>query len=222
MEMVNIDYKQARFNMVEQQVRPWNVLDFTVLDILNQVPREDFVPEAYRNLAYSDIAIPIGHDEEMLHPKYQGRILQELQIKPTDIALEVGTGTGYLTALMAKMAEHVYSVDIEPDFLKTAALNLSKQNIINVTLEEGDASRGWTDHGPYDVIAVTGSIDEVYDELKANLKVGGRLFAIVGESPTMEAMLYTRTGENTWEEVAIFETDIARLQNATKPQEFEF
>jgi len=217
-----IDFKQARFNMVEQQVRPWNVLDFGVLDILNEVPREDFVPQAYRNLAYSDIAIPIGHGEEMLHPKYQGRILQALMVKPGETVLEVGTGTGYLTALLAKMAEHVYSVDVEPDFLKTAAANLSKQNITNVTLEEGDGSRGWPEHGPYDAIAVTGSMDKAYDELKASLKIGGRLFVVIGEGPTMEAMLYTRTGESSWDEIALFETDIARLHNATKPQEFEF
>ena len=222
MDIAMIDFKQARFNMVEQQVRPWNVLDFGVLDVLNSVPREDFVPQAYKNLAYSDIGIPIGHGEEMLHPKYQGRILQLLMIKPGEIVLEVGTGTGYLTALLSKMADHVYSVDVEPDFLKTAAANLAKQNITNVTLEEGDGSRGWSEHGPYDAIAVSGSMAEAYDELKANLKTGGRLFVVIGEGPTMEAMLYTRTGENSWEEEAIFETDIPPLHNAVKPQKFDF
>lgn len=222
MQMANIDFKQARFNMIEQQIRPWNVLDMRILEILDTVPREDFVPEAYRNLAYSDMGIPIGHDEEMLHPKYQAHALQAMALKPGDIALEIGTGTGYLAALMAKTAEQVYSIDIEPDFLKIAAANLSKQNITNVTLEEGDGINGWNDHGPYDAIAVTGSVSKLSEGLKQSLKVGGRMFVVIGEAPTMQAKLIVRTGDNSWDEQVLFETDIKALHGAAKAPEFEF
>ena len=222
MDMASIDFNKARFNMIEQQVRPWNVLDLNILDILDSVPREDFVPDAYRNMAYSDMAIPIGHGEEMLHPKYQAHILQALALKPTDTALEIGSGTGYLTALMAKMAAHVYSIDIEPDFIKTASANLGKHNVTNVTLEEGDALSGWSDHAPYDAIAVTGSVAEISQDLKNNLKIGGRLFAIVGDSPTMNATLIVRSGENSWDEQILFETDVKALHGGAKPPTFEF
>lgn len=222
MDMANIDFKQARFNMIEQQIRPWNVLDMEILEVLDMVPREDFVPAAYRNMAYTDMAIPIGHNEDMLHPKYQGHILQALALKPTDIALEIGVGTGYLAALMAKMAEHVYSIDVEPDFVKTAGANLSKQNITNVTVEEADGINGWNEHGPYDAIAVTGAVNSISEGLKNCLKVGGRLFVITGDAPAMNALLITRTGENSWDEKVLFETDVKALHGGEKPPEFEF
>ena len=223
MEMVEFDHSNARFNMVEQQIRTWDVRDADVLEVLHRIPREEFVPEAYKNLAYSDFAIPVGHGEEMLHPKFQAHALQALQLKAGSTVLEVGTGTGYLTALLAQFAEHVYSIDIHPDLLRVASANLGKLNITNVTLEEGDASRGWPDHGPYDAIAVTGSVPEIYDELKRNMKIGGYMFVIVGESPSMEAVILKRVGENEWsKEKSLFETDVKPLENTGVEPEFEF
>lgn len=222
MHMVASNTEQARFNMIEQQIRTWEVLDTRVLDLLHQVPREEFVPAAYRNVAYSDIAIPIAHGQEILHPKYQAHILQALNLQETDTVLEIGTGTGYLTALLAKACDRVYSVEIYPDLLTAAGRNIRKLDIENVTLEEGDGSQGWNDHAPYDAIAITGALHEIPEGLKKNLKIGGRLFAIVGESPAMEARLLTRTGENSWSEESLFETDLAYLVNAEKAQKFEF
>jgi len=220
--MAEHDFAQARFNMVEQQIRPWDVLDPQVLDLLAAIPREEFVPAKYRNLAYMDIGIPLPQGQEMLHPKIEGRALQALLVKPTDVVLEIGTGSGYLTALLAKMASHVYSVEIHPELMREAARKLKAHGITNATLEEGDGSQGWPDHGPYDVIAITGSVNTVSDKFKTSLKIGGRLFAVVGEGPAMEAQLITRTGQDQWLVKSLFETELPVLTNASKPPKFDF
>lgn len=220
--MIDFNFDQARFNMVEQQIRTWDVLDAAVLDLLRNTPREKFVPAKYKNLAYSDIAIPLAHGESMMHPKYEARLLQALKITSDDEVLEIGTGTGYVTALLAQQAKHVYSVDIYPDFIRGAMHHLRAIRVQGVTLEEGDASKGWKDHSPYDAIAVTGSVPEIPKELKESLKVGGRMFIVVGESPAMTAYLITRTAQNEWKEQSLFETELKPLINATKPPRFIF
>jgi len=218
--MTNVEL--ARFNMVEQQVRPWDVLDPQILELMESMPREAFVPQAYQNVAYADIDIPIGHGEVMLAPKYVGRMLQALNLHETDVALEIGCGTGYVTALLAQTCREVYSVDIHQDFIDTTAKNLVAQDLGNITLECGDAARGWDAHAPYDVIFISGSLPELPDTFLKSLNRGGRLVAIVGDSPVMEAILITRSGANEWSQETLFETDIKALENAAKPQRFVF
>ncbi len=219
MNELNLD--QARFNMVEQQIRTWEVLDMKVLDLLKMMPREDFVPEAYRNLAYADIEIPLN-GEKMMYPKIEAHLLQALNIQPEDTVLEVGTGSGFVTALLAKLGKHVYSVEINPVLLQQAAEKLKAHGIDNVTLEEGDASQGWDKHAPYDAIAITGGFPEVPEAYKRALKIGGRMFVIAGENGVMEALLITRQGENTWQQQSLFETEIDLLENTQPPPKFEF
>lgn len=218
--MTNVEL--ARFNMVEQQVRPWDVLDPQVLDLMESTPRETFVPAGYEDVAYADVDIPIGHGEFMLAPKYVGRLLQALDISDGDIALEVGCGTGYVTAMLSKVCRQVFSVDIHQDFVDTTANNLKTQGIENVTLETGDAAHGWDAHRPYDAIFISGSIPVLPENFQNSLNRGGRLVAFVGDSPVMEAILITRTGENEWRTETLFETEIKPLENATKPQRFVF
>lgn len=217
-----MDFEQARFNMVEQQIRTWNVLDQHVLDLLLKMQREDFVPAAYRNLAFVDMEIPLGHGEVMLTPKLEARILQELAIKKTDKVLEVGTGSGYLTALLAREAHYVYSVEILPDLKAQAAEKLKAHGVHNVTLEEGDAAHGWDRHGPYDVIVLTGSVPVLPDTFFASLNRGGRMFAVVGDAPVMEAKLVTCLGEGACRTTDLFETCIPPLRNALQPRRFTF
>ncbi len=217
-----VDIKQARFNMIEQQIRTWEVLDERVLSLLNQVPREDFVPESERELAFADAFIPLAHGQQMMQPKIEARLVQTLNIVPTDSVLEIGTGSGYLTALLAKSAKHVYSVDIFSDFVESARSKLAAHDMRNVTLETGDASKGWDKHGPYDVIAVTGSLPILTDTFQKLLKIGGRLFVVVGESPIQEALLIRRAGEQEWHTESLFETYLPALINAPQPQRFVF
>jgi protein-L-isoaspartate(D-aspartate) O-methyltransferase len=217
-----MDFERARFNMVEQQIRPWEVLDQRVLDLLFKVRREEFVPENYRELAFADLEIPLGHGERMLAPKMEARMLQALAIVENDRILEVGTGSGYMTALLAAMGGHVYSVDIVPEFTRTAGQKLAAQGIRNVTLETGDAARGWDKHAPYDAIVVTGSLPILPESFKTSLKTGGRLLAVVGEPPVMEAELITSVSAGVYNSVALFETSIAPLRNAVTPERFVF
>ncbi len=218
--MINVDTEQARFNMIEQQIRPANVLDQRVLDILSKVPREDFVPEEYRNLAFADINIPLEHQQAMLTPIGEAKLLQALNIKSTDRVLEVGTGTGYLTALLASLANHVESVEYFSDLSAQAAKNLTNHKIENVTLEVGDAASGWHKSAPYDVIAVTGSVPVLPDSFKQALTVGGRLYVIVGDSPVMESVLVTRVSDSEWLQECLMETQVPVLLNAPQPQRF--
>ncbi len=218
--MSAMNLENARQNMIEQQIRPWEVLDQRVLDLLNELPREDFVPQRYRNLAYADTTIPLGNEQVMMPPRIEARILQGLNIQPDETVLEIGTGSGYVTGLLASLAEHVYSVDINTEMTRTAGEKLADHGIINVTLETGDAARGWDAHAPYDVIVITGSLPLLPDNFKQALKLGGRLLAIVGDSPVMEVVLITREGESEWAQEALFETNLPALINAPEPERF--
>lgn len=215
-----MNIEQARFNMIEQQIRPWEVLDPRVLELLPQVPREDFVPPAQRKLAFADTEIPLGHGQVMMPPRLEARLLQVLDIQPSDTILEIGTGSGYLTALLARSGRHVYSVDICAEFTASAQQKLAAHGIGNVTLETGDAACGWNQHAPYDVIAVTGSLPLFADVFQQQLNVGGRLFLIVGQAPSMEALLITRVGPAEWTRESLFETCVPALINAPQPQAF--
>lgn len=217
-----MDLEQARFNMIEQQIRPWDVLDETVLSLLKRLKREDFVPEAYRNMAFMDIEIPLGHGESMLSPKVEARLLQELKLKPSDKVLEVGTGSGYMTALLASMAKHVYSVDIVPAFVAAAEQKLAALGLSNVTVEAGDAARGWTQHAPYDAILLTGSEPLLAQELLAQLNPGGRLIAFVGEAPAMAARRITKIESGIQTTQDLFETNVRALLNAPQAPQFVF
>ncbi|MFP4131501.1 protein-L-isoaspartate O-methyltransferase family protein [Thiohalospira sp.] len=220
--MSELNLVQARHNMVEQQIRPWEVLDPDVLDLMEQMPRDEFVPEAYRNLAYSDLQIPLGRDQVMMAPKVEARILQSMDIQPHDRVLEVGTGSGWFTALLASRAAHVHSVEYIPEFKVEAARRLADHDVHNVTLEVGDAATGWPRHAPYDVIVVTGSLPIVPDGFREELTEGGRLFVIEGEDPVMEAEVITRLdGENYLTE-RLFETSLPALINAPEPDRFQF
>ncbi len=221
-----MDLEQTRYNMVEQQIRPWDVLDQKVLNLLFELRREEFVPAVYRSLAFVDMEIPLGHGEVMLAPKMEARILQELQIKKTDRILEVGSGSGYLTALLARQGEHVYSVEIVPELKAMAEKNLQAHGISNVTLEQGDSAHGWPGHGPYDVIVLTGSTPVLPETFQNSLKTGGRMFAVVGDAPVMEAVLVTCVAQEkeagVYNTVSLFETCIPLLKNAQQPKRFVF
>jgi protein-L-isoaspartate(D-aspartate) O-methyltransferase len=214
-----MDIEQARFNMVEQQIRTWEVLDQKVLDLLFAVPREKFVPTAWRDMAFTDMEIPLGHGEAMLQPKLEARIVQELQIKKTDKILEIGSGSGYMTALLATCAASVHSVEINPELHEMAKRNLAANNISNVQLEIGDGARGWKSHAPYDVIVLTGSTPILAAEFLQQLNAGGRLFAVVGDAPVMKGLLYTG---GSAQPVELFETSIKPLTNAPQPERFKF
>jgi protein-L-isoaspartate(D-aspartate) O-methyltransferase len=218
MSEMNLD--QARYNMIEQQIRPWEVLDQRVLDLLSTVPREDFVPEGYRNMAFADINIPLGEGQVMMSPKVEARILQALTVQDDETVLEIGTGSGYFTALLATLAKQVFSVDINPDMTRQAGEKLAAHGLTNITLETGDAARGWDNHAPYDIIVVTGSLPLLPDTFKQALKVGGRLLAVVGDSPAMGVLLITRIGDTEWAQETLFETDLPALINAPQPERF--
>ncbi len=219
---MSMDIEKARFNMVEQQIRPWDVLDQGVLNLLFKVKREEFVPLAYQGLAFVDMEIPLGSGEVMLSPKLEARILQEVAVKKTDKVLEVGTGSGYMTALLAHEAMHVYSVEIVPEFKMQAEQNLKAHGVTNATLEIGDAACGWNRQGTYDVIILTGSVPVIPEIFKQNLTTGGRLFVIEGDAPLMEAKLITCVADGVFNTVVLFETCIAPLKNALQPQRFVF
>ncbi|GAA0528722.1 protein-L-isoaspartate O-methyltransferase [Pigmentiphaga sp. GD03639] len=213
------DVEHARFNMVEQQIRPWDVLDPKVLELLFKVKREDFVPPALRTLAFADTEIPLRIDdydsgECMLAPKVEARLLQELALKPTDSVLEIGTGSGYQTALLASQAQTVTSVEILPKLAAFAQANLKRAGIANATVQVGDGSKGWGST-EYDAILVTGSVPEVPDSLKYQLRVGGRLAIIVGQAPVMTTLLITRTTAASFETTSLFETLVKPLRGVT-------
>lgn len=222
MAELNQELAKARFNMVEQQVRTWDVLDQRVLDLLESLPRHGFVEERYRRLAYADLNLPLPHDQEMLSPKLEGRILQSLAIQPNERVLEIGTGSGYFTACLARLGGHVTSVDIFPDFQKRAQGLLAQHGIHNVTMVEGDAARGWDDGKRYDAIAVTGSLPELHEGFHQALTIGGRLFLIVGEDPIMEGLLITRVGEDQWATESVLDTHVKPLINAVRTPRFRF
>lgn len=217
-----MNLEKARFNMVEQQIRPWTGLDQDVLDLLFVVKREEFVPTAYRSLAFADVEIRLGGETSMLAPKIEAYALNALQVRKADKVLEIGTGSGYMAALLAAHADHVWSVEIVPELAETARENLRKQGVDNVTVETGDAARGWPGHAPYDVIMVSGSLPQLPKELLAQLKPGGRLFAIVGEAPVMAAQLVTRMADGSLRTESRFETQTASLVNVKQQERFVF
>ncbi|MDT8363497.1 MAG: protein-L-isoaspartate O-methyltransferase [Nitrosomonas sp.] len=218
--MINLE--QTRFNMVEQQIRTWNVLNQDVLDLLYKTKREKYIPAAYRAMAFMDMEIPLEHGAVMLAPKMEARIIQELHIKKSDKILEIGTGTGYMTALLAQLGSHVYSVEIEPALLAAAKINLQVHDIQNVTLEQGDGANGWQAHAPYDVIVLTASTPVLPDTFQRDLAPGGRLFAIIGEDPVMEAVLITCATPDDCQSEILFETCTAPLKNAKQAAHFRF
>ncbi|GJM05387.1 MAG: protein-L-isoaspartate O-methyltransferase [marine bacterium B5-7] len=217
-----MDFKQARFNMIEQQIRTWEVLDQDVLDLLNEIHREEFVPESYQNLAFADTSIPIGHGQTTMAPKFEARILQSLDVEPNESVLEIGTGCGYFTALLASSAKHIKSVDIFPDFIDTAREKIAKTKLTNIELENCDAYSLLEKTELYNVIVFTASLPSMDERFLNLLNDNGRLFIIVGESPAMEARLYTKQNKTSWSYDSLFETDLPALIGAKQKDEFEF
>ena len=217
-----MNIEQARFNMIEQQIRPWEVLDQQVLDLLFVVKREDFVPPAYRNLAFADMEIPIGSGQVMLAPRVEARLMQELGIMNTDKVLEIGTGSGYMAALLAARAEHVITIESRPELAEFARRNLEHAGVRNVKVEVGNGVNGWAPRGPYDAIVVSGSLPSLPDALLKQLRLGGRLVAIVGDAPVMEAELVTCTAEGAYNSVNLFETVVPALDGGEAQPGFSF
>lgn len=217
-----MDIPTARSQMVHQQIRAWHVLDDRILSVFDALPRDKFVPEAFANLAYADTQIPLPHGEVMMSPQVEGRALQALFPQPGESALEIGTGSGYFAACLGKLAREVLSVDIHPDFVEDAGKTLKGLGLKNVKLETRDGTRLEWLTGRYDVIAVTGSLPTYDTAYAERLNVGGRLFVIVGTSPVMEALLVTRTAEDAWTQVSLFETALPALKNAAAPRVFRF
>jgi protein-L-isoaspartate(D-aspartate) O-methyltransferase len=217
-----MNIEQARFNMIEQQIRPWNVLDQDVLDTLVVVKREDFVPAACKSLAFVDTEIPLAGGETMLTPKVEARILQEVALKKHENVLEIGTGSGYMAALLAHRGRHVTSVEIAPALKAMAEANLAKAGVTNVTVELGDASEGWAKGAPFDVIVVSGGLEALPEALLKQVKVGGRIAAIIGEAPVMSMQLTTRVSDLAFDTVKVFETSAKPLQTAATVSRFTF
>lgn len=220
--MTEMAIKTARYNMVEQQIRPWDVFDKRVLDMMGEAPRHEYVPVVYRNLAFADMHIPLGNSREMMSPKVEARLLQALEIQPTDKILEVGSGCGYLTSLLATLGGHVHSVDTDSDMIQLASDQLAAHAVDNVSLEIGNATDSWDTHQPYDVILVNGALPALPQSLCENLTIGGRLIAIVGKPPVMEALLIQRVGKNNWSDVSLFETDLRLLPGTDATEPFVF
>jgi protein-L-isoaspartate(D-aspartate) O-methyltransferase len=214
------DIEQARFNMIEQQVRPWQVLDPLVLQTMQEVPREAFVPETCRSLAFTDTNLPIGQGQVMMAPVVEGRLLQALAVQPQETVLEIGTGSGFLTACLARLGQRVTSIDIFPELVDAAAARLATQQIANISLLKGDAFTDLDAAQRYDVIAVTGSIPVLAQEFHRNLNTGGRLFVITGSLPIMQALLITRINDHHWSSECLFETCIPPLINAPEHRDF--
>lgn len=217
-----MNFEKARFNMVEQQIRPWEVLDQNVLDLLMTVRREEFVPPEMRALAFAEVEIPIGKGQVMLTPLVEGKVLQAVRVQPGDSALEIGTGSGFFAALLAGRAEWVRTMEIDLDLVKLAGDNLERNGVGNVIVDHGDGLGGWPQRAPYDVIVVSGGVNFVPQALLEQLAVGGRLFAFVGEAPVMKARLITCEAEGRFRTEDIFETVVPMLQNAPRHDAFSF
>jgi len=213
---MNLD--QARFFMVEQQIRPWDVLDPKILDLLMDTPRHLFVTESQTELAYTDIELPIGQGEVMMAPKVEGKLLQALDIDEEDSVLEIGTGSGFLTALMAKLAKNVTTVELHEELSKTAQSRLTEFD--NIRFEIGDGAINWNDGKKYDAIILTGSVPQTPESYKEKLTLGGRLALITGQAPVMTAQVITRISEQEWETETLFETELAPLTNTAKSNAF--
>jgi protein-L-isoaspartate(D-aspartate) O-methyltransferase len=220
MNLQNVE--QARFNMIEQQIRPWNVSDSAVLGLLSSVKREDFVPLAQKSLAFNDMAIALPGGQAMLAPRVQARLLQDAAIQPTDKVLEIGTGSGFMAALMAKQAQRVISLEINPEIADLARANLQRAGISNVEVRLADGAKGTPAEAPFDVIMLGGSVAEVPKTLLDLLKVGGRLVAIVGDEPIMHAQTITRTSDTNFTVSSKWEDNTPRLVNFPQPSTFKF
>ena len=208
-----MNFDQARINMIKQQIQPWGVFDDTVLQALQQLPREEFVPSAYKKFAFTDMPIPLNDQQQMMTPKEEARLLQAVQIKKTDKILEIGTGSGYLTALLARLGEQVYSFDIDAALSREAAQRLQQCNIDNVSLLTQDGVEHWHERSPYDVIVLSGAVKAISEAIKQALMIGGRLFAVVGKAPAMTAILLTRLDRHEWQTQHLFETVTSPLIN---------
>jgi len=217
-----MNFEQARFNMVEQQIRPWEVLDSRVLSLLESIHREDFVPVRYRKLAFSDLAVPLDCGQVMMRPKIEARMLQALELDADETVLEIGTGSGFITACLSMLAKRVVSVEIFQELHEEAARKLEDKAIANVEVFVGDVMRGWQPEQAHDVVVVTGSVPQVPEQFLGWVNPGGRLFVITGDSPAMEARLIRRLDATEWSEESLFETDLPRLINAEQGPHFEF
>ena len=217
-----MNFEQARSNMIEQQIKPWNVPDQAVLDLISEIHREDFMPDEYKRLAFADIRIPLAHNQVTMTPKVEARLLQALEIKPEDDILEIGTGSAYLTALLARSGHHVLSIDIYPEFTEQANLKLQQHNILNVTTRSGDGIHDQQKSSPFDVIVFTGSVPYLEGSVQQQLNISGRLFVITGQSPAMQARLIKRISEDEWHDQVLFETDLPELIGATQVEPFKF
>lgn len=221
-----MNFEQARFNMIEQQIRPWNVLDAEVLDLLAQVRREDFVPPAHKALAFADMELPLRAGSEpgqcMLAPKVEARMLQDLAVRKHEKVLEIGAGSGYMAALLAQQAQRVISLEIDPELAALARANLQKAGIHNAEVRHADGAKGVPVEGPFDVIVLSGSVAEVPHKLLEQLKTGGRLMAIVGDAPVMRATLITRTSTVEYQTSQGWDTVAPRLLNFPEHPRFSF
>jgi protein-L-isoaspartate(D-aspartate) O-methyltransferase len=221
-----MNFEQARYNMIEQQIRPWKVLDPEVLSLLAVVKREDFVPQAYRSLAFVDMEIPLpaadGAQEWMLAPMVEARLLQELEVSKHETVLEIGTGSGYMAALLAHKGRNVISLEIRPELARVASDNLRHAAVVNANVRCADGAQLRPDEEPFDVIVLSGSVASVPSSVLTQLKVGGRLSAIVGQQPIMRAMRFTRAGEQDFPSIALFDTVAPRLHSFDEPTKFRF
>jgi protein-L-isoaspartate(D-aspartate) O-methyltransferase len=218
-----MNIEKARFNMIEQQIRPYDVLAQDILELLFVVKREAFVPAAYKDLAFFDTEIPLPCGENMLTPKYEARVLQEANIKKHENVLEIGTGSGYMAALLAHRARHVTSLEIEPELKALAQKNLTAYGVANVEVLSADGAQGWAgSNGPFDVIVISGSLPVLPEAFLQQIKIGGRILATLGEEPVMTAQVVTRISETTFETVKMFETSVKPLRHATTPSHFKF
>lgn len=217
-----MNLEQARANMVEQQIRPWDVLDSHVLDLMSSVPRDEFVPAPFRNLAYADIGIALDDGQVMMPPRVEARLLQALQLSQGDRVLEIGTGSGFVTTCLARLAARVISVELSAALHRQAIHALELHGVENAVLVLGDGLQGWSNEAPYDAIALTGSVPVLEKHFQEQLTVGGRLFAMVGEAPAMEARLITRAGPRQWTTESLFETVVPALTGAREPDRFAF
>jgi len=217
---MSLNIELARYNMVEQQVRPWEVLDSRVLEALSAIRREDFVPAAHRNLAFADLGLPLAHGEFMMKPVVEGRVLQAVVPTRAESVLEIGTGSGFLTACLARLAAAVHSIEQHADLADAASVNLRGARVSNATIEVAEAVRGFRPQEQYDVVVVTGAVSALPQHWREWVRPGGRLFTIIGESPVQRATLYVRGVDGQWSEDGLFETDLPYLANATPPPRF--
>ena len=217
-----MNIEQARFNMIEQQIRPWNVLDQDVLDLLVVVKREEFVPAACKALAFVDTEIPLPGGEAMFTPKMEARILQEVMLKKHETVLEIGAGSGYMAALLAHKGRHVTTVEISPELKAMAEANLARAGVANVTVEEGNGAAGWDKGAPFDVIVISGALEVLPEAFLKQVKVGGRIAAVIGVAPVMSVNIITRVSETAYDTAKIFETNVKQLSGAKAVSHFTF